>query len=280
MGGLSALAIQLANNDQADQPILGIHNINYSISATFFVNYIIFQTFLARTFMILQVPDYLSRYFKRKFAVTPREFEEANIFGLFPIWLAFDQSTIILGMVMSFTVIAPLIAPVGLVYFIVRFCADKTQLVAVKPKNTNTDCRTIPVLYLHFNLVVIWSEINVLIFFTIKQAPLLVLIMLFLIPATIFLMTLLLKNFKKSKRIAARDRAQLLESSFTEKELVNAYLHPALYPEPPDPLSPDIRFEDSRMFLQSPITSQIDREVLNPNDNIYDDVYEVRLNHN
>lgn len=242
MGGLQAIVNNTINDSE---------DIDFSISGSFFVVYLIEYSFIGMAAHILRSGDFVKTNFRRLFAVTPREYEEAEQLTPFYFWEYFADSLMGFAIPITFAIVVPLVAPASLLYMTMRFVVDKTHIVVTQPSNPNVDGRMITWLMYWMLACIFIAQWLFHIFLILKGASgmmLLVVTSLMLLSLLMaFVITTMIRK-DRAKMVFECATSERMMSAFSvlaadaEDVLTAAYTHPAMQQEPEDPLSPAHRF--------------------------------------
>jgi len=85
---------------------------------------------------LLRIPGQLAQRWKKRSALTRREFELAEKVEPFPYFYEWPYMLGLLTLILSFSIVTPLILPFGLLFFAFKHFVDKHNLVFIHPKPT------------------------------------------------------------------------------------------------------------------------------------------------
>jgi hypothetical protein len=212
-----------------------IARINFSIQGAFFANYIIQQTFMSGCFRLIRLHHLVWRQFWIRFlCVSDSEYAEARRW-IKPMELRgvrFSQMLIVVAILQTFAVIAPLILVTGVLYFLFMYIYDKNNILHVYPRDLLTDSSMIPSVINQFMVAQIISSAFLCLFFYTKTAYWGMGVSAALVVLDLGILVLLYaRNYYEWDQYIRRGSPHLVECEIPEVVLAGAYKHPGLVEE-------------------------------------------------
>eukprot|EP01094_Clydonella_sp_ATCC50884_P017208 TRINITY_DN2954_c0_g1_i1.p1 TRINITY_DN2954_c0_g1~~TRINITY_DN2954_c0_g1_i1.p1 ORF type:complete len:765 (+),score=364.37 TRINITY_DN2954_c0_g1_i1:227-2521(+) len=221
-----------------DDGLNALARINFSIQGAFFANYIIQQAFMSGCFRLIRLHHLIFRQLWIRFlCVSDTEYAEARRW-IKPMELRgvrFSQMLIVVAILQTFAVIAPLILICGILYFLFLYIYDKNNILHVYPRDLLTDSSMIPTVINQFIFAQIISNAFLILFFYTKQAywGLGIVAGLLLLDVVVGVV-LYLRNYYEWDQYIRRGSPHLVECEIPEAVLAAAYKHPGLVEEGDD----------------------------------------------
>jgi len=134
-------------------------------NGTFFVNYVTFSAFIGTGFELLRLPELILYLIRRAMAKTKTEalMLKKERFFEFQYGLQYAWMLTIIATTITYSIVCPLITPIGLCYMTLKHHVDKYNLYyAYKPSRLDRKCHQSAIRYVHFSLFLL--VFNVLFF--------------------------------------------------------------------------------------------------------------------
>ena len=214
-----------------------LSNINFTLQGSFFINYVIQQTFFSGMLRLCRPQHLFQRQWGLLFAVTDDEKERVNIATAHEMVyrIRFAQMLVVIACLLTFAVVVPLILPAGLLYLVVIHVIDKNNILHVFPKVLAGDNSMIISVVNMFSVALIIYQVMTAIFFYFKTSIWSFAVVIVLLALTL-LVTVLLNFLNWYNRYSYIRYKQPLhiEWNLPSELLEKAYVHPGMIDEESD----------------------------------------------